>query len=173
MDRHLQPEPRMPTIKQFSENGLVGVLKRCCTTADAPTRALTALRPIRRTSRRCPSARQPNPGRGSTYRRGNSVQTNGATAVARPNFCFGLARQSTYAAGGWGKCDCSGAALGEGAALGLKTNINSNTAMPRLFAMLLVSPLCGLCPVGSERAEIGGKINWHGPLEMMANHAYR
>jgi hypothetical protein len=57
--------------------------------------------------------------------------------------------------------------------LGLKTNINSNTAMPRLFAMLLVSPLCGLCPVGSERAEIGGKINWHGPLEMMANHAYR
>ena len=50
---------------------LVGI--SIATTADVPTRALTALPPIRRTSRPCPSARQPKPGRGSTYRRGNSV----------------------------------------------------------------------------------------------------
>ena len=43
-------------------------------------RALTAPRRIRPTSPRCRSARQPNPGRGSTYRRGNSVQRFGTTA---------------------------------------------------------------------------------------------
>ena len=32
------------------------------------------------TSRRCPSAWQPNLGRRSTYRRGNSVQTTGTTS---------------------------------------------------------------------------------------------
>src|SRR6266851_9308610 len=47
----------------------------------AHTRALTALRPIRPTSRSCRSARQPKPGRRSTYRRGNSVQTIGATSL--------------------------------------------------------------------------------------------
>src|SRR6476619_5649549 len=31
----------MPTIMQFSENSLVGVLKRCCTTQTARTRAST------------------------------------------------------------------------------------------------------------------------------------
>ena len=41
--------------------------------ADVPTRALTAPRPIKPTSPRCHSAWQPNPGRGSTYRRGKSV----------------------------------------------------------------------------------------------------
>jgi TPR repeat protein len=41
--------------------------------ADVPTRALTAPRPIKPTSSRCHSAWQPNPGRGSTYRRGKSV----------------------------------------------------------------------------------------------------
>jgi hypothetical protein len=41
---------------------------------------LTALRPIRPTSRSCRYARQHNPGRGSTYRRGNSVQRFGASA---------------------------------------------------------------------------------------------
>ena len=50
------------------------------TTPDVHTRALTALRPIRPTSRSCRSARQHNPGRGSTYRRGNSVQRFGASA---------------------------------------------------------------------------------------------
>src|SRR6516162_3278149 len=46
-------------------------------------RALTAPRRIRPTSPCCRSARQPNPGRGSTYRRGNSVQRFGTTADLR------------------------------------------------------------------------------------------
>src|SRR6516162_8745165 len=44
-------------------------------------RALTARRPIRPTSPCCRSARRPNPGRGSTHRRGNSVQRIGTTAL--------------------------------------------------------------------------------------------
>src|SRR3954471_19990768 len=70
----------MPTIKHFSENGLVGVLKPCCTTAADHIKALTAQHPIKPTSLRCPSAWQPNPGRRSTYRCGDSVQTTGATS---------------------------------------------------------------------------------------------
>ncbi len=49
-------------------------------TADAPTRALTASHQIKPTSTRCRSARQPSPGRRSTYRCGNSVQTTGTTS---------------------------------------------------------------------------------------------
>src|SRR5471032_1762473 len=52
------------------------------TTAGGHIRALTARHPIKPTSRRCPSAWQPNPGRRSTYRRGDSVQTTGTTSVA-------------------------------------------------------------------------------------------
>ena len=48
--------------------------------AGVHTRALTAARPIKPTSPRCHSAWQPNPGRGSTYRRGKSVQTTGTTS---------------------------------------------------------------------------------------------
>jgi hypothetical protein len=44
------------------------------------TRVSTAPRPIKPTSPRCHSAWQPNPGRGSTYRRGKSVQTTGTTS---------------------------------------------------------------------------------------------
>ena len=44
------------------------------------TPPLTGEPPIRFTSIRCRSARQPNPGRGSTYRRGISVQRTGATS---------------------------------------------------------------------------------------------
>src|SRR6516165_1401207 len=51
------------------------------TTAIGLIRALTDARPIKPTSTRCLSARRPNPGRGSTYRRGNSVQTTAATSV--------------------------------------------------------------------------------------------
>ena len=40
--------------------------------------------PTKPTSPSCPSAWQPNPGRGSTYRRGNSVQTTGTTSTQRP-----------------------------------------------------------------------------------------
>ena len=50
-------------------------------TADVPIRVLTPARRIKPTSPRCHSARQPNPGRGSTYRRGNSVQTTGTSSV--------------------------------------------------------------------------------------------
>jgi hypothetical protein len=67
-------------IKQFSENGPVGVLKPCCTTAVDHTRALTGARPIKLTSPRCPSAWQPNHGRRSTYRRGKTVQTTETTS---------------------------------------------------------------------------------------------
>ena len=51
------------------------------TTAADRIRALTARHPIKPTSTRCHSAWQPNPGRGSTYRRGKSVQTTGTTSV--------------------------------------------------------------------------------------------
>src|SRR5450631_1676386 len=51
------------------------------TIADDRIRVLTAPPPITPTSPRCPSAWQPNPGGRSTYRRGNSVQTTGATSV--------------------------------------------------------------------------------------------
>src|SRR2546422_8786888 len=50
------------------------------TTAIGLIRALTDARPIKPTSTRCLSARRPNPGRGSTYRRGNPVQTTAATS---------------------------------------------------------------------------------------------
>src|SRR5262249_29396302 len=51
------------------------------TTAIDLIRPLTDARPIKPTSARCLSARRPNPGRGSTYRRGNSVQTAAATST--------------------------------------------------------------------------------------------
>src|SRR6516225_8285543 len=59
------------------------------TTAIDLIRALTDARPIKPTSTRCLSARRPNPGRGSTYRRGNSVQTTAATSMYR--FVVGIA----------------------------------------------------------------------------------
>ena len=51
------------------------------TTQDVHIRALTARHQIKPTSLRCPSAWQPNPGRGSTYRRGKIVQTTGTSSV--------------------------------------------------------------------------------------------
>src|SRR5215470_2924183 len=57
------------------------------TTAIGLIRALTDARPIKPTSTRCLSARRPNPGRGSTYRRGNSVQTTAATSVESQGWC--------------------------------------------------------------------------------------
>src|ERR1035438_982939 len=47
-------------------------------------RALTTRHPIRPTSSHCHSAWQPNPGRGSTYRRGESVQTTGTSSDLPP-----------------------------------------------------------------------------------------
>src|SRR5450755_1654522 len=55
------------------------------TIADDRIRVLTAPPPITPTSPRCPSAWQPNPGGRSTYRRGNSVQTTGATSDVIPD----------------------------------------------------------------------------------------
>ena len=54
---------------------------RASTMAGAPTRALTAAPRIKLTSARCRSARQPNSGRSSTYRRGIAVQTTGASSL--------------------------------------------------------------------------------------------
>jgi transposase-like protein len=45
------------------------------------TQALTARHLIKPTATRCPSAWQPNPGRGSTYRRRKSVQTTGPSSL--------------------------------------------------------------------------------------------
>jgi putative transposase len=52
------------------------------TMAEGHIRALTVRRPIRPTSTRCRSAWQPKPGRGPTYRRGESVQITGTTSPA-------------------------------------------------------------------------------------------
>jgi putative transposase len=52
----------------------------------------TKLHPIKPTSRRCPSAWQPNPGRRSTYRRGKSVQTTGTASFAFGVFLHVLGR---------------------------------------------------------------------------------
>ncbi|MBB4398907.1 hypothetical protein GGD62_008055 [Bradyrhizobium sp. ERR14] len=51
------------------------------TIAGVLTRALTAALRIKPTSIRCRSAWQPNHGRRSTYPRGNSVQTTGASSL--------------------------------------------------------------------------------------------
>ena len=48
--------------------------------ARRPHSSLDARHQIKPTSPRCPSAWQPNPGRGSTYRRGKIVQTNGTSS---------------------------------------------------------------------------------------------
>jgi PAS domain-containing protein len=80
MDMNDASRPRMPRIKDLTLFGPVGVLSSRCTIAAGRIRALTAPPPITPTSPRCPSAWQPNPGRPSTYRRGNSVQTTGATS---------------------------------------------------------------------------------------------
>jgi len=45
-----------------------------------PMWALTTRHPIRPTSSRCHFAWQPKPGRRSTYRRGDSVQTTGTSS---------------------------------------------------------------------------------------------
>ena len=69
-------------IKQLTEDGLVGVLKSCCTTPVDRIRALDGRRPIRPTSTGYRRSRQPEPGRCSTYRPEIPVQTNGASSLA-------------------------------------------------------------------------------------------
>src|ERR1700745_1517723 len=65
------------------------------TMASVHIRALTALRRTRLTSLGCPSAWQPNPGRGSTYRRGNSVQRIETTAKYQSNHPFNSCTESS------------------------------------------------------------------------------
>jgi hypothetical protein len=65
----------------------MGVLMRDCTTGDDRIRALTTAPRIKPTSIFLRSARRPNPGRRSTYRRGIIVQTTGTGSAVT---CSGL-----------------------------------------------------------------------------------
>src|ERR1700675_299068 len=60
------------------------------TTADVHIRVLTAAPRIKPTSTRCHSAWQPKPGRGSTYRRGDFVQTSGTSSEGVHTFKLGV-----------------------------------------------------------------------------------
>src|SRR4029077_12130470 len=80
MNANSATKPRMMPIENLAKNGPVGVLKPRCTVAAVHIRALTAVHRIKPTSPRCRSARQPNPGRDSTYRCGDSVQTTGTSS---------------------------------------------------------------------------------------------
>src|SRR5260370_16260798 len=55
------------------------LIERCV--RDVHIRVLTAAPRIKPTSTRCHSAWQPKPGRGSTYRRGDFVQTSGTSSA--------------------------------------------------------------------------------------------
>ena len=85
---HLVRKPGMVPVQNLTPDGLVGVLKPCCTIAVALIRALTTAPRIKPTSIFLRSARRPNLGRRSTYRRGDSVQTTGTSS---PRFQFHLA----------------------------------------------------------------------------------
>jgi hypothetical protein len=78
---HFVRKPGMMCVQNLTPDGLVGVLKPCCTTDDDRIRALTTAPRIKPTSIFRRSARRPNPGRGSTYRRGIFVQTTGTSSV--------------------------------------------------------------------------------------------
>jgi putative transposase len=69
-------EPTKPSARRATRSAAISI----STTVEGPTRAWTATPRIKPTSLRCRSARQLNPGRGSTYRRGDAVQTIGASS---------------------------------------------------------------------------------------------
>lgn len=123
-------EPRMPRVQQFSKLSSVGVLKLCCITDDDRIRALTAPHPVKPTSPRCPSAWQPNPGRGSTYQCGKSVQTTGTTSKCNEGKSAKL--QLFHFIGdspGGGTLSCiQGTSPGGGAARGQESALNSSRA---------------------------------------------
>jgi hypothetical protein len=83
MDMNDASCPWMPRVKDLTLLGPMGVLSSRCTIVAGRIRALTAPPPITPTSPCCRSARQPDPGRRSTYRRGKVVQTTGATSFAQ------------------------------------------------------------------------------------------
>jgi hypothetical protein len=60
------------------------------TTRDDRIQTFTTAPRIKPTSIFLRSARRPNPGRGSTYRRGKSVQTTGTTSVTTTNYQLNL-----------------------------------------------------------------------------------
>ncbi|WP_368039347.1 MULTISPECIES: hypothetical protein [unclassified Tardiphaga] len=70
------------------------------TTAESRIRVLTAGLLIRPTSTRCLSAWQPNSGRSSAYRRGDSVQTTGTTSGNKPCPLFHIDKTLPGGAGG-------------------------------------------------------------------------
>ena len=84
MNANSATKPRMMPIKNLAKNGPVGVLKPGCTTGDDHIRALTTAPRIKPTSIFLRSARRPNPGRRSTYRRGIVVQTTGTGSNTHP-----------------------------------------------------------------------------------------
>src|SRR6266849_9619886 len=69
-------EPTKPSARRATRSADISTF----IIAVAPIRVLTAARRIKPTSPRCRSVRQPNPGRRSTYRRGDSVQTTGTSS---------------------------------------------------------------------------------------------
>ncbi|MET4214502.1 hypothetical protein ABIB95_009361, partial [Bradyrhizobium sp. LA2.1] len=77
MNANSATKPRMISIKNHAKSGPVGVLKPRCTMVTDRTKALTTPHRIKPTSTSRQAAWRPNPGRRSTYRRGDSVQTNG------------------------------------------------------------------------------------------------
>jgi hypothetical protein len=91
--------PRMSRVQQFSKLSSVGVLKLCFTIAAGRTRALTTAPRIKPTSTNYRSARRPNPGRGSTWQRGKSVQTTGAPSgvICRCRYSVSLADRKSRA----------------------------------------------------------------------------
>src|SRR6267143_1360489 len=70
-------EPTKPSARRATRSADISTF----IIAVAPIRVLTAARRIKPTSPRCRSVRQPNPGRRSTYRRGDSVQTTGTSSL--------------------------------------------------------------------------------------------
>src|SRR5664279_5342890 len=84
MDKNRQAEPWMPPIQKLAKAGPVGVIKLRCIMAAVHIRVLTAPHRIKPTSTRCHSAWRPKPGRGSTYRRGDFVQTSETSSKPIP-----------------------------------------------------------------------------------------
>jgi hypothetical protein len=80
--REFATKPRMMPIKNLAKNGPVGVLKPRCIMAADHIRALTTPHRIKPTLTSRHSAWRPNPGRRSTYRRGESVQTTGTSSLS-------------------------------------------------------------------------------------------
>src|SRR5258708_10317940 len=83
-------EPTKPSVRR--EARLVDI--STFTTGDDGIRALTTAPPIKPTSIFLRSARRPNPGRRSTYRRGIIVQTTGTGSVANAMEALAKSREN-------------------------------------------------------------------------------